>query len=43
LLPAGGNAAQKPIFVADRRTLFAEYPIVEEKFTMSDKFVEAQK
>jgi hypothetical protein len=42
---AGGSAiaAQKPPIVADWRMLFAEYPIVIEKFQMSDKFVWAAK
>ena len=38
---AGGSpiGAQKLPFAADGRMLFAEYPIVGEKFQMSDKFV----
>jgi hypothetical protein len=35
------NAAQKLPFAADWRMLFAEYPIVEEKFIVSDKFVDS--
>ena len=37
------NASQKLPFVADWRILFAEYPIVEEKFAVSDNFVEARR
>lgn len=39
LAGGGSNCRTKPPIVADWRTLFAEYPIVGEKFQTSDKFV----
>jgi len=43
LSPVHAIAAQKLPIVADRRMLYAEYPIVDGKFALSDKFVRAVK